>query len=139
VMSMSRAINFNPVRGYSTEERDLRDRKVREQLKEIAQLDGAILIGRDGIAEAACLHLNVRADGVSLGKGFGSRHMAAAGISKSTSAIAFAVSQSSGSVRVFQKGDEVLHIEPLARPHVWQPFKLETQEELEDELRDRAE
>jgi hypothetical protein len=22
----------------------------------------------------------------------------------------------------------VLHIEPLARPHVWQPFKLETQE-----------
>ena len=78
------------------------------------------------------------ADGVSLGKGFGSRHMAAAGISKTTSAIAFAVSQSSGSVRVFQKGDEVLHIEPLARPHVWQPFKLETQEDLEDEQRDRV-
>lgn len=139
VLSMSRFQNFNPFRGYSRAERDVRHRDVREQIKEIAKLDGAILIGRDGIAEAACLHLNVRADGVSLGKGFGSRHMAAAGISKSTSAIAFAVSQSSGSVRVFQKGDEVLHIEPLARPHVWQPFKLETQEELEDELRDRAE
>jgi diadenylate cyclase len=139
VLSMSRFQNFNPFRGYSRAERDVRHRDVREQIKEIAKLDGAILIGRDGIAEAACLHLNVRADGVSLGKGFGSRHMAAAGISKSTSAIAFAVSQSSGSVRVFQKGDEVLHIEPLARPHVWQPFRLETQEELEDELRDRAE
>jgi DNA integrity scanning protein DisA with diadenylate cyclase activity len=139
VLSMSRFQNFNPFRGYSRAERDVRHRDVREQIKEIAKLDGAILIGRDGIAEAACLHLNVRADGVSLGKGFGSRHMAAAGISKSTSAIAFAVSQSSGSVRVFKKGDEVLHIEPLARPHVWQPFKLETQEDLEDELSERVE
>ena len=63
--------------------------------------------------------------------------MAAAGISKHTSAIAFAVSQSSGTVRVFQRGDVVLHIEPLARPHVWQPFKLETHEPPEnDETRD---
>ena len=131
VLSLSRFQNFNPFRGYSRAERDVRRRDVREQIKEIAKLDGAILISRDGIAEAACLHLNVRADGVSLGKGFGSRHMAAAGISKTTTAIAFAVSQSSGSVRVFQKGEEVLHIEPLARPHVWQPFKLETQDEEE--------
>jgi DNA integrity scanning protein DisA with diadenylate cyclase activity len=128
VLSLSRFQNFNPFRGYSRAERDIRNRDVREQIKEIAKLDGAILIGRDGIAEAACLHLNARADGVTLRKGFGSRHMAAAGISKATTAVAFAVSQSSGSVRVFQRGEEVLHIEPLARPHVWQPFKLETQE-----------
>lgn len=132
VLSMSRFQNYNPFRGYSRAERDIRNRDVREQIKEIAKLDGAILIGRDGIAEAACLHLNARGDGVSLRKGFGSRHMAAAGISKATTAIAFAVSQSSGSVRVFQKGEEVLHIEPLARPHVWQPFKLETQETPEN-------
>lgn len=128
VLSLSRFQNFNPFRGYTRAERDIRHRDVREQIKEIAKLDGAILIGRDGIAEAACLHLNVRADGVTLSKGFGSRHLAAAGISKQTSAIAFAVSQSSGTVRVFQKGEVVLHIEPLARPHVWQPFKLETQD-----------
>ncbi|MCI0700711.1 MAG: diadenylate cyclase [Planctomycetia bacterium] len=128
VLSMSHFQNFNPFRGYSRAERDVRKRDVREQIKEIAKLDGAILIGHDGIAEAACLHLGARADGVTMRKGFGSRHMAAAGISKQTKAIAFAVSQSSGSVRVFQKGEEVLHIEPLARPHVWQPFKLETQE-----------
>jgi DNA integrity scanning protein DisA with diadenylate cyclase activity len=128
VLSLSHFQNFNPFRGYSRAERDVRKRDVREQIKEIAKLDGAILIGRDGIAEAACLHLGARADGVKMRKGFGSRHMAAAGLSKQTSAIAFAVSQSSGSVRVFQKGEEVLHIEPLARPHVWQPFKLGTQE-----------
>jgi len=132
VLSMSRFQNYNPFRGYSRAERDIRNRDVREQIKEIAKLDGAILIGRDGIAEAACLHLNPRAEGVSLRKGFGSRHMAAAGISKATVAIAFAVSQSSGSVRVFQRGEEVLHIEPLARPHVWQPFKLEAQEPPEN-------
>src|SRR5262245_30867464 len=129
VLSMSHFQNFNPFRGYSRAERDVRKRDVREQIKEIAKLDGAILINREGIAEAACLHLGARADGVTMRKGFGSRHMAAAGISKHTNAIAFAVSQSSGSVRVFQKGEEVLHIEPLARPHVWQPFKLETQDQ----------
>jgi diadenylate cyclase len=129
VLSLSRFQNFNPFRGYTRAERDIRHRDVREQIKEIAKLDGAILIGRDGIAEAACLHLSARAEGVVLQKGFGSRHMAAAGVSKATAAIAFAVSQSSGSVRVFQKGAEVLHIEPLARPHVWQPFRLETHEE----------
>ncbi len=133
VLSLSRFQNFNPFRGYSRAERDVRIRDVREQIKEIAKLDGAILIGRDGIAEAACLHLGTRADGVTMRKGFGSRHMAAAGISKQTAAVAFAVSQSSGSVRVFQRGEEVLHIEPLARPHVWQPFRLETQEPVEGE------
>ena len=132
VLGHSRFQNFNPFRGYTRAERDIRNRDVREQIKEIAKLDGAILIGRDGIAEAACLHLSARADGVTMRKGFGSRHMAAAGISKVTNAIAFAVSQSSGSVRVFQKGEEVLHIEPLARPHVWQPFRLETREEEGD-------
>lgn len=126
VLSLSHFQNFNPFRGYSRAERDVRKKDVREQIKEIAKLDGAILIGRDGIAEAACLHLG--AHGANMRKGFGSRHAAAAGISKQTSSVAFAVSQSSGSVRVFQKGEEVLHIEPLARPHVWQPFKLETQE-----------
>lgn len=129
VLSLSRFQNFNPFRGYTRAERDIRNRDVREQIKEIAKLDGAILIGRDGIAEAACLHLSARSDGVTLRKGFGSRHIAAAGISKQSTAIAFCVSQSSGSVRVFQKGEEVLHIEPLARPHVWQPFKLETHDE----------
>jgi DNA integrity scanning protein DisA with diadenylate cyclase activity len=128
VLALSKFQNFNPFRGYTRQERDIRRRDVREQIKEIAKLDGAILIGRDGIAEAACLHLGARADGVTLSKGYGSRHMAAAGLSKHTSAIAFAVSQSSGTVRVFQKGEVVLHIEPLARPHVWQPFKLETHE-----------
>ncbi len=125
VQQVSRFLNFNPFRGYTRDERDTRDKRVREQIKEIAKLDGAILIGRDGIAEAACVYLDVPTDGIGLSKGLGSRHLAAAGISKHTKAIAFCISQSSGTVRVFQGGELKLHIEPLARPHVWQPLRME--------------
>jgi diadenylate cyclase len=125
VLTMSRPLNFNPFRGYSRAERDIRDRKVREQIKDLAQLDGAILISRDGIADSACVYLDVPAEGISLSKGLGSRHLAAAAISRKTQAVAVCVSQSSGTVRLFLRGIVVLHIEPLARPHIWQPFHLE--------------
>jgi DNA integrity scanning protein DisA with diadenylate cyclase activity len=125
VMSMARPINFNPFRGYSEPERDIRDRKVREQIKDIAQLEGAIIIRRDGVAEAACMYLDVLAEGITLSKGLGTRHWAAAAISRKTKAVAIAVSQSSGTVRIFQNGEVVLHVEPLARPLIWRHFEME--------------
>ena len=128
VMSMARSINFNPFRGYSDKERDIRDRKVREQVKDIAQLEGAIIIRRDGVAEAACMYIDVLAEGITLSKGLGSRHWAAAAISQKTNAIAVAVSQSSGAVRIFQDGEVVLRIEPLARPLIWRHFEMEAKE-----------
>ncbi len=128
VLTMSRPMNFNPFRGYSEAERDVRNRNVREQIKDIAQLEGAIVIRRDGIAVAACLRIEAPDRGFTLSMGLGTRHAAAAAISKSTKAIAIAVSQSSGTVRLFQNGEVVLHIEPLARPLTWGPFRLETQD-----------
>ncbi len=128
VLTMARPVNFNPFRGYSKSERDIRDRNVREQIKDIAQLEGALIIGRDGIAEAACMYIDTTADGITLSKGLGTRHWAAAAISRKTKAIAIAVSQSSGTVRIFQDGQVVLHIEPQARPMIWQNFKLEVHE-----------
>jgi DNA integrity scanning protein DisA with diadenylate cyclase activity len=128
VMTMVRPMNFNPFRGYSRAERDIRDPKVREQIKDIAQLEGALIIGRDGVAVAACAYLDVPAEGITLSKGLGSRHWAAAAISRKTKAIAVAVSQSSGTVRIFQDGQVVLHIEPLARPLIWRHFEMETQD-----------
>jgi DNA integrity scanning protein DisA with diadenylate cyclase activity len=136
VLSMTRPINFNPFRGYSNEERDLRDKQVREAIKELAKLDGAIIINRDGIAVSACVQLDVSGDGVKVMKGFGTRHGAAAAITRKTHAIALAVSSSSGTVRIFQNGEVVLHIEPLARPHIWQPFRLESQEPEREESED---
>src|SRR5262245_27794105 len=119
VLSMSRPLNFNPFRGYSREERDIRDWKVREQIKDIAQLDGALIIARDGAAVAACMYIDAPAEGITLSKGLGSRHWAAAAISRKTKAIAVVVSQSSGTVRLFQDGEVVLHIiAQVARPMI---------------------
>jgi diadenylate cyclase len=124
VLTMTRPINFNPFRGYSRAERDVRDSRVREQIKDIAQLDGAIIIRRDGVAVAACMHINAAAEGVTLSKGLGARHWAAASITRKTKAVAVTVSQSSGVVRIFQNGEVMLHVEPLARPMRWGSFRM---------------
>jgi DNA integrity scanning protein DisA with diadenylate cyclase activity len=129
VLTMSRPLNFNSFRGYSRKERDIRDRRVREQIKDIAQLEGAILIRRDGVAEAACMYIDVLAEGITLSPGLGTRHWSAAAITKKTRAVAVAVSQSSGSVRIFQNGMVVLHITPMfTRPMVWHRFRMESDE-----------
>ena len=82
VMTMARPINFNAFRGYSEAERDIRDRKVREQIKDIAQLEGAIIIRRDAIAVAACMHIAADNQDITLSMGLGTRHAAAAAIAK---------------------------------------------------------
>jgi DNA integrity scanning protein DisA with diadenylate cyclase activity len=125
VLRLARPLNFNPFRGYSQKERDVRDRRVREQIKDIAQLEGAILIRRDGVAEAACMKINADAEQITISKGLGTRHWAAAAITRASKAVAVVVSQSSGTVRIFQDGEVVLQVEPLARPVVWQNFRMD--------------
>src|SRR5205085_9249755 len=126
---LARPMNFNPFRGYSKEERDIRDPAVREQIKDIAQLEGAIVIRRDGVAMNACMHIQATHHEITLSMGLGTRHAAAAAISKTTTAVAVVVSQSSGSVRIFQNGEVVLTIEPLGpRPMIWSKLQLETQD-----------
>jgi DNA integrity scanning protein DisA with diadenylate cyclase activity len=128
VLTMCRPMNFNPFRGYSQEERDIRNPAVREQIKDIAQLEGAIVVRRDGVAVAAAMRIDAPDKGFTLSMGLGTRHAAAAAVSKSTKAIAVTVSQSSGTVRLFQNGEVVLHIEPLARPMIWGQPRLESQD-----------
>ena len=106
VLSFCRPMGFDPVRGYSRAERNLSDAKVREGIKEIAQIDGAFVVSSDATVVAAGQHIAApRASDLTLPKGFGSRHWAAAEISRATSAIAIVVSQSSGTVRLFQNGE----------------------------------
>ena len=53
VLTFCRPMGFDPVKGYSRSERYLGDAKVREGVKEIAQLDGAFVISSDGTVVAA--------------------------------------------------------------------------------------
>lgn len=125
VLGMSHEQVHDPFRGYSQKERLIRDPRVRESIKEIAQLDGAFIISADGVVQSAGRNLDAPATGITLSKGLGSRHWAAAAISKATKAIAIAVSESTGTVRIFQDGKVVLRIEPMDRAMKWQHFESE--------------
>lgn len=113
VLDRSRTLGFDPFKGYRRKDRNIRDGRVREAIKEIAQLDGAFVVSRDGTVEAACRILDAPTSGLTLPKGLGTRHWAAAAITKATSAIAVVVSQSTGTVRLFQDGEVVLRIAPM--------------------------
>jgi DNA integrity scanning protein DisA with diadenylate cyclase activity len=125
VLASSHPAGFDPVRGYSRNERNLDDPRVREGIKEIAQLDGAIVVSSDGIVEASARYIDAPADNITLPKGLGARHWAAAAISRKTKAVAVAVSESNGTVRIFQHGDVTLRIEPFRRPMKWKDFEYE--------------
>ena len=54
VLARTQPLGFDPFKGYRRKERNVRDLRVREAIKEIAQLDGAFVVARDGTVEAAC-------------------------------------------------------------------------------------
>ena len=115
----------DPFKGYGKDERLIRNPRVRESIKELAQIDGAFVIGADGVVYSAGRILNAPAVAITLSQGLGSRHWAAAAISKETNAIAIAVSESTGTVRLFQNGIVVLRIEPMRRAMKWHDVDTE--------------
>ena len=125
VLKSCRPVGFDPVRGYSVAERRLSDAKVRESIKEIAQLDGALIVAADGAVVAACQYVSAPVEEISLSKGLGARHWSAAAISRATSAIAITVSESNGTVRLFQNGEVMLRIEPFRRAMKWKDFEYD--------------
>ncbi|MEM1063550.1 MAG: DNA integrity scanning protein DisA nucleotide-binding domain protein, partial [Planctomycetota bacterium] len=126
VLDMSHEQVHDPFKGYPAKERMIRSPRVQESVKEIAQLDGAFVISAGGEVRSAGRNLDASAEGLTLSKGLGSRHWAAAAISKQTKAIAIAVSESTGTVRIFQNGFVVLRIEPVdARGLKWSAFETE--------------
>jgi DNA integrity scanning protein DisA with diadenylate cyclase activity len=125
VMKHCHSMGFDPVRGYNKSERKFEGVRVRESLKEIAQLDGAFVVSSDGTVVAACQHVSAPAVDITLSKGLGARHWAAAAISRATSAIAITVSESNGTVRLFQNGEVMLRIEPFRRAMKWKDFEYD--------------
>jgi DNA integrity scanning protein DisA with diadenylate cyclase activity len=127
VLERTRPLGFDPFRGYRRKERNVRDLRVREAIKEIAQLDGAFVVARDGTVEAACRLIDAPMTGLTLPKGLGTRHWAAAAITEATRALAVVVSQSNGTVRLFQHGEVILRIAPMshARAMKWQDTDIE--------------
>ena len=116
VMEKSRQLTLNPFQGYSEDEKNIMNPDVRHALHAFAVLDGAFIVREDGVVIAAGRYLNFDEEkDVDVPLGLGARHMAAAGISRDTEAIAIVVSQTSGSVRVFRRGKAALELAPRMR------------------------
>jgi DNA integrity scanning protein DisA with diadenylate cyclase activity len=125
VLALSHEQVHDPFRGYPQKERLIRNPRVRESIKELAQIDGAFIISAEGVVQAAGRILDAPAEGLTLSKGLGARHWAAAAVSKATKAIAIAISESTGTVRIFQNGFVVLRIEPMDKAMKWYDIDTE--------------
>jgi DNA integrity scanning protein DisA with diadenylate cyclase activity len=125
VLAASHPAGFDAVKGHKRQERNVLDLRARESIKEVAQLDGAFIVTPDGTVEKACQIVNAPHGNLTMSKGLGSRHWAAAAISKATNAIAVVVSQSNGTVRLFKNGEVILRVEPFRRAMKWKDFEFE--------------
>jgi DNA integrity scanning protein DisA with diadenylate cyclase activity len=113
VLKHSHQAVFNPFKGYPKAERMVTRPDVVESIKEIAKLDGAFVISDSGIVEAAGRHLDARSVLTKQLRGSGSRHRAAAGITRMTEAVSIVVSESTGRVTIFKKGCIIATLEPV--------------------------
>lgn len=114
-----RQLIINPFRGYSEAERSILDPGLDETIKEFASIDGAFIITGDGVVLSAGSYLrpSTEADEISeLPSGFGSRHVAAAGITVCSNALAITISESTGMVSIFKNGTIMLTLsKPVVR------------------------
>ncbi len=111
VMQLSKQMIINPFKGYEEEERNILNPSLKETIREFAALDGAFVIGSDGTVITAGRYLGASADSTDIARGLGSRHLAAAGITALTNAVAIVISESTGDVRIFKNGETLMEIE----------------------------
>lgn len=121
VLKNSRELILDPLKGHQNVVCDAGNASVRETIKELALLDGAFVVSGRGEFLSACRFINASHTGINLPMGLGTRHMAAASISKMTKCVSVVVSESS-MVRVFDDGELVNEI----IPEVWLMAKHET-------------
>ena len=104
VLARSRPLILDPLAGHAPELLDVRRPDFRETVKELAQLDGAFVVDSDGTFVSAGRFVEVDVHATDFIPGLGTRHAAAASITRMTRAFAVVVSQSS-IVRVFAGGE----------------------------------
>lgn len=115
VLPLTKQMIINPFKGYDEEERNICSPSIKDTIREFAAMDGAFVITGEGIVTTAGAYLGAAIDEANLPRGLGSRHLAAAGITSLTKALAFVISESSGDVRIFKNGKILTQIEKAAK------------------------
>ncbi|ASJ11324.1 hypothetical protein A3L12_05015 [Thermococcus sp. P6] len=110
VLRHSHQLIPNPFKGHRI---NVLDRNSKEIIKEFAQLDGAFVVRDDGriVAAGRYLEAEVKPGELMLPAGLGSRHIAAAAITRLTKAVAITLSES-GTIRIFKNGLMLLEYNP---------------------------
>ena len=111
VMQLSRQMIMNPFQGHPEDDRNILNPDLEETIKEYSSIDGAFVIKSNGVIITAGRHLSAALESKDFPSGLGSRHIAAAGITNLTKAVAIVVSQSTGDVTVFKNGRLFVTIE----------------------------
>ncbi len=111
VLAASRNLILDPLQGHSPQEKHINESNMRETIKELAQLDGAFVVSNHGVFISAARYINADSGNIDLPLGLGSRHIAAASITRETAAVAIVVSESSV-VRIFDNGKIIGEIIP---------------------------
>lgn len=116
VLEKSKQLTINPFQGISEAERNILDPRIREAVKNFSVLDGAFVLREDGVVLAAGRYLqSAGTEELKIPLGLGARHAAAALLTATTRAIAFVVSQTSGTVRIFRDGEIVFELHQSRR------------------------
>jgi diadenylate cyclase len=106
---------INPFKGYAEKERNILHDNMSETVKEFAAIDGAFVIKGNGVIVSAATMLRPSVAGAEVPPGLGARHLAAAAITASAKCLAITVSESTGDVRVWRRGQMITEIERAAR------------------------
>jgi diadenylate cyclase len=112
VLEGSRQLIPNPFHGHDEMLRTLTNPDIHEALVELSKLDGAFVVRGDGFIQTAGVFLASAETQIDLPTGLGTRHVAAAAVTRRTAATAIVVSATDGNVRIFSGGKMVLHIDP---------------------------
>ncbi len=104
VLEKSRQIILNPFEGHPPASRLITNPGLRENIKALAQLDGAFVITGDGFVESVGRYITVDSSSVTLPPGMGTRHNSVAAITSVTKCVGIVVSQSGGGITVFRNG-----------------------------------
>ena len=110
VLEKSRQIILNPFEGHRPESRVITNPELKENIKALAQLDGAFVITGDGFVESVGRYITVDSSTVKLPPGMGTRHNSVAAITAVTKTVGIVVSQSGGGITVFRNGQIVKKI-----------------------------